>query len=132
MIIAAAKTGVTKANIRIVKNKDMDKKGNKTLLFLKPGILRVLLVINKLVKLIVVLTPAKITETMATSWPPIPVNLTLEEKGVTKVQPLIVKVLSEHLVKKTFLLLLAEYLEAENQKLSEFFKTNDHKKFLVL
>jgi len=41
--------------------------GNKTLLFLKPGILKVRLVINKLVKETVVLIPAKITDTTATS-----------------------------------------------------------------
>jgi hypothetical protein len=61
MIIAAPKTGVTNANILIVKNKEMVINGNKTLLFLKPGIANVLLVINKLVKPTVELTPAKIT-----------------------------------------------------------------------
>jgi hypothetical protein len=63
MIIAAAKTGVTKANIRIVKNNAIVIKGSKTLLFLKPGIANVLLVINKFVKPTVELTPAKITLT---------------------------------------------------------------------
>jgi hypothetical protein len=51
----------------MVKNNAIVIKGIKTLLFLKPGILKVLLVINKLVKEIVVLTPAKITETTAIS-----------------------------------------------------------------
>jgi len=74
-------------------------KGNKTLLFLKPGIANVLLVINKLVKPTVELTPAKITLTIKISWLPIPVYLVLEENGVTKVQPAVVKVLLEHLVK---------------------------------
>jgi hypothetical protein len=67
MIIAAANTGVTKANIRIVNNKLIVIKGNNILRFLRPGILKVRLVINKLVKDIVVLTPAKITLTIATS-----------------------------------------------------------------
>jgi len=57
----APRIGVTIANILIVKNKLMDMKGNKTLLFLKPGIASVLLVINKFVKPTVELIPAKIT-----------------------------------------------------------------------
>jgi hypothetical protein len=67
IIIAAAKTGVTNANILIVKNKAIVINGNKTLLFLKPGIANVLLVINKLVKPTVELTPAKITLTIKIS-----------------------------------------------------------------
>jgi hypothetical protein len=67
MIIAAPKTGVTNANILIVKNKAIVINGNKTLLFLNPGILKVLLVINKFVNEIVVLTPANMTETTAIS-----------------------------------------------------------------
>jgi aromatic ring-opening dioxygenase LigB subunit len=67
MIIAAPKTGVTKANIRIVKNNAIVINGNKTRLFLKPGILKVLLVISKFVNEIVVLTPAKITDKTAIS-----------------------------------------------------------------
>ena len=73
--------------------------GNKTLLFLKPGIANVLLVINKLVKPTVELTPAKITLMIKISWLPIPVYFVLEENGVTKVQPAVVKVLLEHFVK---------------------------------
>jgi hypothetical protein len=61
IIIAAAKTGVINANILIVKNKAIDKNGSKILRYLKPGILKVLLVINKFVNEIVVLIPAKIT-----------------------------------------------------------------------
>jgi hypothetical protein len=55
---------VTIANILKVNNIEIVIKGNKTLLFLKPGIANVLLVINKFVKDIVVLTPAKITATI--------------------------------------------------------------------
>jgi hypothetical protein len=65
--MAAAKTGVIKTNIRIVKNKAIEMNGIKTRLYLKPGILNVRLVINKLVKDIVVLTPAKITPMIAKS-----------------------------------------------------------------
>jgi hypothetical protein len=65
--MAAPKTGVTKANILIVKNKAIVMNGNKTLLFLKPGILNVRLVINKFVKEIVVLIPVNITPTTAIS-----------------------------------------------------------------
>jgi hypothetical protein len=77
--------------------------GSKILLFLKPGMLSVLRVINKFVKDIVVLTPAKITETIAISWLPIPENFVLDEKGVIKAHPESVKVLFEHFVKYTFL-----------------------------
>jgi len=56
------------------------------------------LVINKFVKLIVVETPAKITDVIIISCPPIPVNFVLEEYGVIKVQPDKVKVRFEHLV----------------------------------
>jgi hypothetical protein len=48
---------------------------------------------------IVVLTPAKITPIIAISWLPTPVYFILDENGVMNVQPLIVKVLLEHLVK---------------------------------
>jgi hypothetical protein len=72
--------------------------GNNIRLLRSPGILNVRRVINKFVKDIVVLTPAKITLTIAISWLPTPVNLVLHEKGATKVQPAIVKVRFEHLV----------------------------------
>jgi len=67
IIIAAANTGVTKASILIVKNKEMLINGNRTRLFLNPGILNVLRVISKLVNEIVVLTPANITDKTAIS-----------------------------------------------------------------
>jgi hypothetical protein len=67
MIIAAANTGVIKANILIVNNKLIVINGNNILLFLKPGMLSVRRVINKFVNEIVVLTPAKITLTIAMS-----------------------------------------------------------------
>jgi len=61
IIIAAPKTGVTNANILIVKKRAIVTNGNKTLLLRRPGIAKVLLVINKLVKPTVELIPAKIT-----------------------------------------------------------------------
>jgi hypothetical protein len=67
--------------------------------------LKVLLVINKLVKEIVVLIPDKIILKIAISWAPIPVYFMFEEKGVIKVQPLIVYEELEHLTKKFFFLL---------------------------
>jgi hypothetical protein len=99
----------------MVKKRAMVINGNKTLLFLKPGILNVLLVINKLVNDMVVLTPAKITDTTATSWLPIPVNLVLLENGVIKAHPDIVNVLFEHFVKYTFFLLAFTALFATYQ-----------------
>jgi hypothetical protein len=89
---------VINASIRIVKNNAIVINGSKTLRFLNPGIESVLRVINKFVKLIVVVTPAKITAVMIISCPPIPVNFVLEEYGVIKVQPDKVNVLLEHLV----------------------------------
>jgi hypothetical protein len=65
--MAAPKTGVTKASILIVKNKAIVTNGNKTRLFLRPGIANVLLVINKFVKPTVELIPAKITLVTKTS-----------------------------------------------------------------
>jgi hypothetical protein len=53
--------------MRIVRNREIDKNGNKIRLYLKPGILKVRRVINKFVKDIVVLTPAKITATIPIS-----------------------------------------------------------------
>jgi hypothetical protein len=97
--MAAAKTGVTRASIRIVNNSAIVIKGIKALLFLIPGIAKVLLVINKLVKDIVVVIPAKITETINISWLPIPVYFVLDENGVINVQPATVKVRFEHFVK---------------------------------
>jgi hypothetical protein len=67
IIIAAAKTGVINANILIVKSKLIVINGSNILRFLNPGILSVRRVINKFVNEIVVLTPAKITLTIATS-----------------------------------------------------------------
>jgi hypothetical protein len=60
--MAAAKTGVIKANKRIASNKPIVTNGSKCFLFLKPGIAKVLLVIKRLVNDIVELTPANITE----------------------------------------------------------------------
>jgi hypothetical protein len=97
MIIAAASTGVTIASIRIVSNKPIVMNGIMMRLFLKPLAVRVRRVISKLVKEIVVLTPAKITEKINTSCPPTPVYFVLEEKGAIKVQPAVVCTLSEHL-----------------------------------
>jgi len=73
-------------------------KGNKTLLFLKPGIAKVLRVIKRFVKETVVLTPAKITATINKSWLPTLVYLVLQENGVINAQPAVTVVLSEHLV----------------------------------
>jgi hypothetical protein len=58
----APSTGVTNANIRIVNRRLIVIKGNKDRLFRRPDITSVLLVISKLVKDIVVLIPAKITD----------------------------------------------------------------------
>jgi hypothetical protein len=59
------------------------------------------------------------------------VYLTLPENGVIKVQPLIVAVLLEHLLKKTFLLLALIALIAEYQKDSGYCKTIGHENNLL-
>jgi len=97
--IAAAKTGVTIANIRIVNKSAIVINGINTRLFLNPGIPSVLLVINKFVNDMVVVTPAKITDTINKSWLPKPVYFVFEEKGVIKVHPATVNDLLEHFVK---------------------------------
>ena len=68
-------------------------------LFRTPGETSVRLVINKFVKEIVVLKPAKITLKRSTSCAPTPVNFVCEESGVINVQPAVVSDLLEHLVK---------------------------------
>jgi len=65
--MAAPKTGVINANIRITKNKVIVRNGIKTRLLRKPGADKVRLVISKLVNDIVVLTPDKITVIIAIS-----------------------------------------------------------------
>ena len=85
--------------MRIASKRAIVIKGNKTRRFLNPGIPKVRRVISKLVKEIVVLIPAKITEIIAISCVPTPVNFVFEENGVMKAQPDNVKVLLEHFVK---------------------------------
>ncbi len=99
MIIAAPRIGVTIANIRMVRNKLIVMNGSKILLCRIPGIDKVLRVINKLVNPTVELIPAKITLRIKISWLPKPVYFKLDEKGVTKVQPAVTFILSEHLEK---------------------------------
>jgi hypothetical protein len=64
MNIEAPSTGVITANILKVNNKAIVINGNKTLLFRRPGIAKVLRVINKLVNDTVLLIPASITATI--------------------------------------------------------------------
>jgi len=97
--IAAAKTGVIKTSIRKESKIAILTKGNSTLRFLNPGIAKVLLVISKLVKDMVELTPAKITPNTSRSCEPTPLYLVLLENGVMNVQPAVTNVLFEHLVK---------------------------------
>lgn len=99
IIIAAANTGVINANILIAKNKAILINGSKTFLFRNPGMDKVRLVINKFVKEMVVVIPAKITEIIAASMLPTPENLIALENGGIKVQPAKVKVLLVHFVK---------------------------------
>lgn len=96
MNIDAPKTGVITASILSVSSSEIVINGNKTLLFLSPGIAKVLRVISKFVNDIVVLTPAKITATINKSWLPTLVNLTSEENGVINAQPAVTDSRSEH------------------------------------
>ena len=63
IITAAPRTGVTIASILNVNSIAIVTKGTSTRRFRKPGEIKVLLVINKFVKDIVVLIPARTTET---------------------------------------------------------------------
>jgi hypothetical protein len=118
--MAAPKTGVTAASILKVNKVVIVTKGIKTLLVLKPGIANVLLVINKFTKVIVLLTPIKTTPKIKISCEPTPVNFVLEEKGVIKVQPAVVKVRLEHFVNVTFCLLDLTTRLAAYQKFSGY------------
>jgi hypothetical protein len=99
IIIAAPKTGVIKASILKAKNIPIEIKGSRILLCLIPGMVKVRLVIKRLVNDTVELIPAKTTEISNKSCAPTPVYFILEENGVIKVQPAVVKVLFEHFVK---------------------------------
>jgi len=110
----------------MVNNKLIVINGNKIRRLRNPGILNVRRVINKFVKDIVVLTPAKITLTIATSWLPIPVNFVLHENGATNVHPAIVSVRFEHLVIYTFLRRIFVNFLIAFQKFSGYITMNDH------
>jgi len=87
------------ANILNANNVPIVEKGNNTLLFLIPGIAKVLRVTSKLVKETVVLTPANTTLIAKISCAPTPVYLVQEENGVIKVQPAVTRARLEHFVK---------------------------------
>jgi len=110
---------VTNANILIANRRAIVIKGNKILRFRKPGIPKVRLVIKRLVNDIVVLTPAKITESIAISCEPTPVYLVLDENGVIKAQPAKVNVRLEHFVKNIFFRRIFVTRLAANQNDSE-------------
>lgn len=84
-------------------------KGIAFFLFLNPGADRTLLVINRFVKDIVVLTPANITLSIAASCAPNPVNLVCDENGVINVQPDITAVGLLHL---SFFITIVLFLRA--------------------
>ena len=122
--MAAPKTGVISASILITKNSVIERKGIRTRLFLKPGADNVRLVINKLVNDIVVLKPDNITLIIAISCAPRPVNLVLDEKGVIKVQPDIVKVELLVLAMAFFFVLFLVTCVVRNHSESDTFITN--------
>lgn len=64
---AAPRIGVTIASNLKVRRREIVMKGIRTLLFLSPGATKVLLVIRRLVNEMVVLIPARTTETNNTS-----------------------------------------------------------------
>jgi hypothetical protein len=97
----------------------IDKNGINTRLFRKPGADKVRRVISKLVKEIVVLNPENKTEIIAISCAPKPVYRNLEENGVIKVHPAIVKIELEHLDKNFFFLCIAVTFEEIFHKESE-------------
>jgi hypothetical protein len=90
---------VTIASILKVNNNAIVINGIRIRLFRKPGDTNVRLVINRLVKEIVVLKPARMTLKSKASCAPTPVNLVWADNGATKVQPDVVNVLFEHFVK---------------------------------
>ena len=118
------------ASMRRVNNIAVVINGISIRLFFKPGIDKVRRVTIKLVNDIVVLIPAKTTDNMRISCAPIPVNFTLEEKGVIKVQPAAVSVRFEHFVKYTFRRLAFTTLLAAYQNDSGYSNINFQNKSL--
>lgn len=80
------------ANIRITKNKVIDKNGISTRRLRRPGADSVRRVIRRFVNEMVVLTPERITLIIAMSCAPSPVKRVLLENGVMNVHPAIVRV----------------------------------------
>lgn len=122
MIIAAPKTGVIRANILIVKNREMERKGIKDFLFFKPGIDKVLLVIRRLVYEMVVEIPARITPRTAISWAPKPAYLVWEENGVIKVHPVVTLAALLQITFDMFFLLEPQFLEPREPYTKDFEK----------
>lgn len=75
----------------MTRNKVIVRNGISTRRLRKPGADRVRRVISRLVNEMVVLTPDKITVMIAMSCAPIPVKRVLDENGVMKVHPDMVK-----------------------------------------
>lgn len=85
--MAAPKTGVISASMRITRNKVIVKNGINTLRLRSPGADKVRRVIRRLVNDMVVLTPDNITVIIAISCAPKPVKRVFDENGVIKVHP---------------------------------------------
>jgi hypothetical protein len=104
----------------MVKNKLILTNGINTRLFRNPGIDNVRRVINKFVNDTVVLTPEIKALIIAKSCAPKPVYFDFDEKGVIKVQPDIVKIEFEHLIKKSFFFFNLTKFNALYHKLLEY------------
>ena len=131
IIIAAPRTGVMRASIRITRNKVIERKGINTRRLRSPGADSVRRVINRLVKEIVVLTPESMTLIIAISCAPSPVKRVLLENGVINVQPAITRVELLALGSDFFLTRFVLSWVVINHKESEMFVRLVKKKFFT-
>ena len=131
IIIAAPRTGVMRASIRITRNKVIERKGINTRRLRSPGADSVRRVINRLVKEIVVLTPESMTLIIAISCAPNPVKRVLLENGVINVQPAITSVELLALGSDFFLTRFVLSWVVINHKESETFVRLVKKKFFT-
>ena len=131
IIIAAPKTGVMRASIRITRKRVIDKKGINTRRLRNPGADSVRRVINRLVNDIVVLTPESMTLIIAISCAPKPVNRVLLENGVMKVHPAITRVELLALGKDFFFVRFVLSCVVTNHSESEILVRLANRRFLI-
>ena len=129
--MAAPRTGVIRASIRMTRKRVIERKGINTRRLRSPGADSVRRVMSRLVKDIVVLTPDRMTLIIAISWAPNPVKRVLLEKGVINVQPAITSVELLALGSDFFLTRLVLSCVVINHRESDTLVRFANKRFLI-